>query len=136
MTPTETALAFIACINAHDVDGLVALMSEDHEFVDSLGNSFQGREGMRPAWQGYFAWFPDYQITIVDLLEQDHLVLITGQASGTFAENGKLLPENFWEVPAAWKAIVENGQLTHWQVYADNHPVREIMRKYENLEDD
>ena len=135
-SPAETALAFIACINAHDVDGLIALMSEDHQFVDSLGHSFHGREGMRTAWEGYFAWFPDYQITVEDLLELDNLILITGQTRGTFAVDGKLLPENFWEAPAAWKAVVKESQLTHWQVYADNHPVREIMRKHENMEDD
>lgn len=142
MTPVETVLAFIACINAHDVEGLITWMSEDHRFVDSLGHSFHGREGMRMAWEGYFAWFPDYQITVEDLLDQDgprergHLVLVTGQASGTYAVQGKLPPENYWEAPAAWKALMAGGQLTHWQVYADNDPVRKIMKKYEPPEDD
>lgn len=136
MTPTQTVLAFIDRINAHNVEGLCALMSADHRFVDSIGHSFHGREGMQTAWEGYFAWFPDYQITVEDLLEQGELVLVTGRASGTYAVDGKLPDENFWEAPAAWKALVENGQLTYWQVYADNHPVREIMKKYEPPEDD
>lgn len=136
MTPTQTVLAFIDRINAHNVEGLCALMSADHRFVDSIGHSFHGREGMQTAWEGYFAWFPDYQITVEDLLEQGELVLVTGRASGTYAVDGKLPDENFWEVPAAWKALVVDGQLTYWQVYADNHPVREIMRKYEPPEDD
>ena len=135
-TPTQTVLAFIARINAHDVEGLIALMSPDHRFVDSIGHSFHGREGMRTAWEGYFAWFPDYLFVVEDLLEQNNLVLVTGQASGTYSVQGKLLPENYWEAPAAWKAIVEDSQLTHWQVYADNEPVREIMKKYETPEDD
>ncbi len=136
MTPTQTVLAFIDRINAHDVEALCALMSADHRFTDSVGHSFHGREGMRTAWEGYFAWFPDYQIIVEDLLEQGDLVLATGQASGTYTVQGKLLPENYWEAPAAWKAIVEDGHLTHWQVFADNHPVREIMKKYETPEDD
>lgn len=136
MTPTQTVLAFIDRINAHNVEGLCALMSADHRFVDSIGHSFHGREGMQTAWEGYFAWFPDYQITVEDLLEQGELVLVTGRASGTYAVDGKLPDENFWEAPAAWKALVVDGQLTYWQVYADNHPVREIMRKYEPPEDD
>ena len=136
MTPAQTVLAFIDRINAHDVEGLCALMSADHRFVDSLGHSFHRREGMHTAWEGYFAWFPDYQIVVEDLLEQGELVLVTGQASGTYFAEGKLLPENYWEAPAAWKARVEDGLLTHWQVYADNHPVREIMRKYEPPDDD
>jgi ketosteroid isomerase-like protein len=136
MTPAQTVLAFINCINAHDVESLCALMSADHRFTDSVGHSFHGRQGMRMAWEGYFAWFPDYQIVVEDLLEQGNLVLVTGQASGTYAAQGKLAPENYWEAPAAWKAIVEDGHLTHWQVFADNHPVREIMKKYETPEDD
>jgi ketosteroid isomerase-like protein len=136
MTPSQTVLAFIAFINAHDVNGLLALMSDDHRFVDSLGVSFHGREGMRTAWEGYFAWFPDYRIVVEDLLEQSGLVLVTGRASGTYAISGKLPEENYWEAPAVWKAFVEDGQVTYWQVYADNHPVREIMKKYEISEDD
>lgn len=135
-TPSETVLAFIACINTHDVEGLCALMSTEHRFIDSVGHSFQGREGMRSAWEGYFSWFPDYRITVDDMLEQGERVLMTGQAGGTFAVDGKLLPENYWEGPAAWKAVVKDGLLTHWQVYADNEPVREIMKRNENLEDD
>lgn len=136
MTPTQTVLAFIDRINAHDVEGLIALMAPGHRFVDSVGQSFHGREGMQTAWAGYFAWFPDYRIEVEDVLEQGDLVLVTGQASGTFAVSGQLPEENFWTVPAAWKAWVEDDQLTHWQVYADNHPVREIMKKYETPEDD
>ncbi|MCB9133917.1 MAG: nuclear transport factor 2 family protein [Anaerolineales bacterium] len=136
MTPTQIVLTFIDRINAHDAEGLIALMASDHRFVDSIGHSFHGREGMRTAWAGYFAWFPDYRIEVEDVLAQGDLVLVTGQACGTFAVSGQLREENFWTAPVAWKALTEDGQITHWQVYADNHPVREIMKKYETPEDD
>jgi len=34
---SDIAFAFFDRINGHDVGGLVALMTEDHRFVDALG---------------------------------------------------------------------------------------------------
>ena len=34
----DTVLAFIDRINAHDVEGLAELMSDDHTFIDAHGN--------------------------------------------------------------------------------------------------
>jgi ketosteroid isomerase-like protein len=34
----DTLDRWLSAINAHDVDALVALMSPDHLFIDSLGN--------------------------------------------------------------------------------------------------
>jgi len=41
--------------------------------------------------------------------------------------NGELLPKNHWEIPAAWKAVVQRGRISEWRVYADNEPVWKIM---------
>ena len=48
----EVALAFVERIKAQDVEGLCALMTEDHRFVDSLGAEVVGRERMRQARRG------------------------------------------------------------------------------------
>ncbi|HEY1939222.1 MAG TPA: nuclear transport factor 2 family protein [Candidatus Angelobacter sp.] len=37
--------------------------------------------------------------------------------------------ENFWKTPAAWRAVVKDGKIAVWQVFADNEPIRAIMRK-------
>ncbi len=52
---------------------------------------------------------------------------IFGSGRGTIAVEGKLKKENFWEIPAAWKAVVQNGLVAYWQVFADNQPVRKLM---------
>jgi hypothetical protein len=57
-----------------------------------------------------------------------HLVAVFGAAGGTIAKNGELPPENKWRITAAWLAVVENGLVKEWRVYADNKPVYEIMR--------
>lgn len=126
-TPTELALEFVKRINAHNPDKLAELMAEDHIFFDSLGARFQGRDAMRENWKAYFAMFPDYHITLSDVFQQGHVVGLFGTASGTFAVDGQLAPENHWEIPAAWKATTSGDIMLEWRVYADNEPVRKIM---------
>jgi len=125
--PTTTVMAFVSAINAHDLDALVNLMSEDHLFVDAFGESWQGRSTMRRAWKGYLEWFPDYTIHVEETFLSGNTVVMLGKASGTYAVDGQLLPENHWELPAAWKGVAAHGQVSYWQVYADNQPVRDTM---------
>jgi ketosteroid isomerase-like protein len=123
----DVAMTFVAKINAHDVDGLVALMTPDHVFVDALDNAFRGVDKMREGWKLYFAWFPDYAIEVTDEFDKGNVVAMFGRARGTFTVNGKLARENFWEIPAAWRAVVKDGRVAEWRVYCDNDPARKIM---------
>ncbi len=125
--PIEIVLWFLEKINAHDVEGICSLMTSDHIFIDGLGNRFGGIENLRKGWASYFHWFPDYAISHEDVLGSGLIVLLTGSARGTYAVGGNLPTENHWEVPAAWKAVVRNGQIAEWHIYADNQPVRKIM---------
>lgn len=86
----DVAMAFVEKINAHDVDGLVELMTDDHVFVDALGSTFRGAEQMRQGWKAYFAWFPDYAIEVTDEFSRGDVVAMFGKARGTFVVNGKL----------------------------------------------
>lgn len=125
--PIAVVLAFLDAINSGDVDKLCALMSEDHLFVDALGNKVQGRESMRKAWTGYFQWFPDYRVSHEEILSDGDLVAAFGAAEGTYAPKGKLEKSNHWVAPAAWKAVVKNGLVKEWRVYADNQAARKMM---------
>lgn len=125
--PAAIVLEFINKINAADVSTMCVLMTEDYIFVDGLGNHIQGREKMRAAWEGYFAWFPDYRISHKEIFEERDVVAVFGSASGTLAASGKLPKENHWEIPAAWKAVVRNGLITEWRVYCDNRSARKLL---------
>ena len=111
----ETILAFIDRINAHDVEGLAALMSDDHTFIDAHGNQVSGKDKMIPGWRGYFAWFPDYFIEVTDVFEDGDKLALFGFAGGSF--QGK--ETESWRLPAAWKAEAIGGRVTLWQVFAD-----------------
>ena len=114
---------YVEQINAHSVNGIVRLITEDHLFVDGLGQAIRGREAMRVGWLTYFEWMPDYHIHLEYKLESDHVVGLFGRASGTYAVGGALRDENRWEISAAWRALVRGGLVAEWQVYADNKPV-------------
>jgi len=129
MNPTDTVLHFLERINQHDADKLADLMTEDHVFIDSLGNAVNGRENMRQGWRGYYAFCPDYWVSHEEIFSDGNRVAIFGAAGGTIAALGKMLAENKWRTPAAWLAVVKTGLVQEWRVYADNKPVYDIMAK-------
>jgi len=70
---TKIAKEFVKAINAHDADGLTKLMSNDHVFVDSLGNRFPA-SAMRSGWQEYFTMVPDYWIKVDQIVSEGNAV--------------------------------------------------------------
>jgi ketosteroid isomerase-like protein len=125
MTNKETILAFIERINERDPEGLAALMSDDHIFIDAHGNEIRGKETMKAGWRGYFEWFPDYQIEVIDLYENGDTFALFGFAGGAF----KGVQSESWRLPAAWKASVKEGRVTLWQVFADTKIPFEIIER-------
>ena len=129
MNPVETVLQFLERINERNADKLAEMMTEDHVFTDSLGQTVRGREKMRAAWRAYYAFCPDYWVSHDEIFQNGNSVAVFGSAGGTIAADGKLPPENKWRTPAAWFAVVQGGLLKEWRVYADNKPVYDIMAK-------
>ncbi|MGH9531001.1 MAG: nuclear transport factor 2 family protein [Terriglobales bacterium] len=127
--PIAIALAFEKKINTGDVDGIVALMAADGAFIDSMGMKITGQANLRQAWTQYFRMVPDYRISHTEIFSQGSTVALFGEARGTFTHDGLLHRENAWSTPAAWRAAVEGGRIRVWQIFADNEPIRQVMRK-------
>ena len=127
----QAVVRFAEAINAHDVDALFALMTEDHRFIDSQGNAMAGREKMRNAWIGYFQLFPDYYIELTDTYTHGDTVAAFGFAGGTYRGRTDW-KENSWRLPAAWRAVVKEGKIQLWQVYADSKIPYDIISKQLN----
>jgi len=143
--PLEVAMDFIKRINAGDINALCELMTEGHIFQDALGKRFIGRETMRQGWAMYFKLVADYQVHAEEFFQTDVRVAIFGTASGRYAgphgpgtkagngapvqpsADSAIGPNGFWEVPAAWRAVVQDGKIAEWRVYADNQPLRKLM---------
>jgi ketosteroid isomerase-like protein len=143
--PLEVAMDFIKRINAGDIGSLCELMTENHIFQDALGKRFMGRETMRQGWTNYLKMVADYQVHADEFFQTDERIAIFGTASGRYVGPGAktgnraptaavshgvesaLGPNGFWEVPAAWRALVRDGKIAEWRVYADNQPLRKLM---------
>jgi predicted enzyme related to lactoylglutathione lyase/ketosteroid isomerase-like protein len=124
MDAAAIARAFVARINERDVEGLAALMAEDHRFVDATGVAHVGRDAMRAGWVEYFACFPDYAIEVEDVIAREALASVIGWASGSFRGAGGAAA---WRIPAAWRAEIRNGKLFEWRIYCDVEPMLRSM---------
>jgi len=130
-SPQSVTNAFVRAINRQDADGITALMTPGHRFVDSLGNIVEGRDNMRKAWTSYFLMVPDYTLAIEETYETGPVVLLVGVAQGTYAQRGRVSQSNFWKTPIAIRAQVEDGLIAEWRIFADNEPIRKLMAKEE-----
>ncbi len=126
-SPESVVLAFVNAINRQDVDALMEMMTPEHRFVDSLGSMVEGREKMRAGWRAYLDMVPDYKIAVEENYRDGSVVVMLGEARGTFAPDGKMRAENRWRTPAAFRALVEKGKVAEWRVFADNEPIRRCM---------
>jgi len=124
-----TFFNFVNAINEHDIDKIDSLLNDDHKFVDAHGNEVLGKELMKKGWKGYFQWFPDYKIEIIDVFVLNNTLAVFGFASGTFKNKKTKSNENFWRLPASWKVVISDKKISHWQVYADTKIPFDIMEK-------
>jgi ketosteroid isomerase-like protein len=125
----EVVRSFAAAIGRRDAAALAEMMTENHRFVDSLGNVVEGREKMRAGWAGYFRMVPDYSITVDEVYGEGSVVVLVRSAQGTYSADGQLHAENHWRTPAVFRAVVEDGRVAEWRVFADNEPIRRLMAK-------
>jgi ketosteroid isomerase-like protein len=116
--------AFVAAINAHDVDRILGLCSADHRFIDAHGGVTPEAE-LRAAWDGYFRFMPLYGIEIEQVLAEGENVAVFGAAWGGL-DAGDASPRS-WRRPCAWRAVVEGEQVRRWQVYVDTKPVFDLI---------
>ncbi|HEY6351362.1 MAG TPA: nuclear transport factor 2 family protein [Candidatus Angelobacter sp.] len=133
MLSSDTAIAvvlkFEQLINGRNAEAVCSLLTEESIFIDSLGNRIEGRARLLSAWQGYFKMVPDYSISHEEIFAMGETVAMFGTAQGTFSGGTEPEKENFWKTPAAWRAVVRDDKIAVWQVYADNEPIRAIMRR-------
>jgi len=85
-----------------------------------VGNRVHGASSMEVGWGGYFAVCPDYWIHTEQVMADGDVVIAAGEAGGT-------IDGVSWRTPAAWKAVIRDGSVVEWQVFADNKPVYDIL---------
>ncbi|WP_261540186.1 ester cyclase [Burkholderia multivorans] len=72
--------------SAHDVDGLVALFTEDASYHDlAIGHSVHGRKDIEEFVRGTFKTFPDFRIEVRHAVGNSIMAAGEWEMSGTFS---------------------------------------------------
>jgi ketosteroid isomerase-like protein len=124
LLPVAAAIGFVDRINQGDLEGLVALMADDHVLKVLDEPAVVGREGNRVAWRGYMASFPRYTICPERLAADGDRVAILGATIGSHLG---LPDEEERKLRVIWTATLEDGQLRSWSVVADSPEARATL---------
>jgi ketosteroid isomerase-like protein len=109
---------FNECINARDLEGLTALMTEDHAFVDRSGDRHEGKDDMSTGWKSFFGEFPEYRNTFWRIQSVDDLVVVLGHAEWTAGgERDHVI----------WTATIRDDHVAEWRVLEDTEANRELF---------
>lgn len=114
-------IGFIDRINRSDVEGLVALMRDDHvlSVLDELPVS--GKETLRAAWRAYFEAFPEYVIYPRRITQDGPRVAVLGHTTGSHL---RLPDEEESRIDVIWTAEVRDGLLIRWSIVEDTPAAR------------
>jgi ketosteroid isomerase-like protein len=112
-----TVAAFIAGINARDVDALAALMTDDHELVVFGEPPLRGRDANVEAWRGYVSSFPAYVISPHQVVDQGGgVVAVLGHTTGSHLG---LSDDEERQQTLIWVGEVVDGKLGSWRLIED-----------------
>jgi ketosteroid isomerase-like protein len=118
LDPRALTVKFNEHINNGDLDGLAALMTDDHTFIDTADHAIRGKSKCLEAWRGFFTSFPDYRNVIDSLTVKDNRVIVVGRSSCSDAR---------LDGPALWVAKASADKLAEWRVYEDTAANRRAL---------
>jgi steroid delta-isomerase-like uncharacterized protein len=115
VTPAETVLAYIDALNAHDADGVAALVTADfwNEHTSSMGTSVRGRRAYRERLDGFLAAFVDLRYVVEDVIAEGSKVAVP--YSMTAVMDGAPI-----EVRGMFRFEVRDGAIAHRVDYWDS----------------
>jgi predicted SnoaL-like aldol condensation-catalyzing enzyme len=113
--PKQVALQFNKYINQQNIQGLISLMTDEHQFIDRGDNLVRGKETMTDAWTSFFKLFPEYQNNFERVESNGNLVILYGYATWKKGE----APDH-----AIWTATIENDLVAEWSIYENTEENR------------
>ena len=121
LPPLAVVVSFIDCINRGDLDGLTALMDEQHALVVLAEAPLVGRAANAEAWHGYFSAFPNYVIYPRHVVAAGARVAVLGTTTGSHLG---LPDDEEAQLTVIWTATVRDGRLTEWHIREDSAAAR------------
>ena len=116
LPPVALAISFVDRINHRDLDGLVALMSDDHRLEVFDEEPVVGRDANSAAWRGYFDAFPRYVVYPQRISEHDGVVAILGHTTGSHLG---LSDEEERRLTLIWVAHTAGSHVARWRLVED-----------------
>jgi ketosteroid isomerase-like protein len=113
------ALRFNEKINQRDLDGLVNLMTDDHQFIDNSGDV---DKNMKEGWRGFFRKYPDYRNIFTSVTVKDNVAIMIGYS--TCSNEPRL------NGPSMWTAKVRNERVSEWRVYWLDQRLGQLGKAY------
>jgi len=118
---TAVAISFIDRINRGDLDGLGALMTEDHTLVVLEEAPLVGKSANLDAWSGYLSSFPTYVIHPRHLAASGGRVAVLGATTGSHLG---LPDDDELTLDVIWLADTVDGAVARWRVAEDSPELR------------
>lgn len=115
--PKLVALLYNENINTRNLEGVIELMAENHQFID-IENRVEDKEQMKTSWKEFFEEFPDYINVFHTVISRDNFVILLGHSECSVSS---------LDGPAIWTARIENDKVAEWRIYLDNEENRKLL---------
>jgi ketosteroid isomerase-like protein len=115
--PKFIALQYNEFINNRDLEGVIALMADNHRFIDTK-NRVETKEQMKTSWSQFFTEYPDYKNIFHTVISRGNFVILLGHSECS---------EPVLDGPAIWTAIVANDLIQEWRIYDDMEENRTLL---------
>lgn len=104
---------FVAALNAHDVDAIAPLLTEDFTYIDSWREGVTGRDTVMAALRSLLMVDPGFRIEVEQMDWRAPLMLMTGRVhSRHFGPDRR----------AVWQVTVRDGLIAEYQAWAEGGP--------------
>ncbi len=104
---------FVAALNAHDPEGVEALLTEDFTYIDSWREGVSGRELVIEGLRKLVAFDPQFGIEVDSMDWRDPCVLMSGRVNSSRFGTGRR---------AVWQVTMRDGKMAQYQAWAEGGP--------------
>lgn len=104
---------FVAALNAHDVETLEGLLTEDFTYIDSWREGVTGRDRVIAALRSLVQIDPEFGIEVDTMDWRDPHVLMTGRVNSRQFGSGRR---------AVWQILPRDGKISEYQAWAEGGP--------------
>jgi hypothetical protein len=132
MDALKTIAEFIDRINHGDVKGIIALLADNHTFIDAEGVIKNNFQHIVKDWEDYINTYVHYRIYIRQIFELEESVAIVGHTTGSHLALSDEV--EFHSEGAIWLVKVAQEKITHWQIFSDSIENIKTLRLHECAE--